>query len=546
MATSEQTGDTATDPDASYVVAIDLGTGGPKVALVSTDGDVVGHEYETNQLILLPEGGAEQDPDEWLDSIARAARRLLDRDLIDRKRIVAVSVTAQWMGTVAVDAEGRHLANAVIWMDARGARHASAIAGGGVEVPTTGYNARKLKTWLTLTGGLPSRTGKDPVGHILWLKHERPEIYAAAATFLDVPDYLNLRLTGRACASFDSVVGLWCTDNRDLGAVTYRDELIELSGIDAAKLPELVPTGSVVGPLKPELVAELGVGDHVVVVTGTGDTASAGIGAGAVRDYDAHLYIGTSSWLSCHVPFKKTDIFSNITSLPSGIPNRYWVATEQDVAGKALQWLIDSVLYPDDELATERAPDDVFERLNQLAASVPPGSNGVIFTPWLNGERTPVDNHLIRSMWFNLGLATTRADLVRAVFEGVALNTRWMMEAAEKFIRKQRPDGFEHITFVGGGARSALWCQILADVLDRPIRQVADPVLANARGAAFSAAVALGHLRWDDIPARIEITDTYLPDPANRATYDRSFTAFVDLYKQNKSGFARLNRARRH
>jgi xylulokinase len=544
--TTDLPNETGPATEVGYVLAVDLGTGGPKVALVSTDGTVVGHEYETNQLILLPGGGAEQDPDEWIDSITTAAHRLLDRELVDRSQIVAVSVTAQWMGTVAVDGEGRHLANAIIWMDARGARQASAIAGGGVEVPTTGYNARKLRTWLTMTGGLPSRTGKDPVGHILWLAHERPEIYAAAHTFLDVPDYLNLRLTGRACASYDSVVGLWCTDNRDLAAVTYRDELIELSGIDAAKLPELVPTGSIVGPLKPELAAEFGVGDHVVVVTGTGDTASAGIGSGAVRDYDAHLYIGTSSWLSCHVPFKKTDIFSNITSLPSGIPNRYWVATEQDVAGKALQWLIDSVLYPDDELGTGPAPDDVFDRLNILAESVPPGANGVIFTPWLNGERTPVDNHLIRSMWFNLGLESTRADLVRAVFEGVALNTRWMMEAAEKFIRKQRPDGFEHITFVGGGARSSLWCQIHADVLDRPIRQVADPVLANARGAAFSAAVALGHLRWEDIPAKIEITETFLPNPDHRATYDRAFAAFVDLYKQNKSGFARLNRSRRH
>lgn len=532
------------DP-ASYVLAVDLGTGGPKVALVSTAGTVVGHEYETNELLLLPGGGAEQDPDEWIHSITAAAHRLLDRELVPRDLIVAISVTAQWMGTVAVDADGRHLANAITWMDARGAPHARVIAGGGIEVPTTGYNARKLKTWLTMTGGMPSRTGKDPVGHILWLKHERPEIYAAAATFLDVPDYLNLRLTGRACASYDSVVGLWCTDNRDLGAVTYRDELIELSGIDAAKLPELVPTGSVVGPLLADLAAEFGVGEHVVVVSGTGDTASAGIGSGAVRDYDAHLYIGTSSWLSCHVPFKKTDIRSNITSLPSGIPNRYWVATEQDVAGKALQWLIDSVLYPDDALATGSVPDDVFDRLNALAAGVPVGSNGVIFTPWLNGERTPVDNHLIRSMWFNLGLGTTRADLVRAVFEGVALNTRWMMEAAERFIKKQRPDGFEHITFVGGGARSALWCQIHADVLDRPIRQVKDPVLANARGAAFSASVTLGYLRWEDIPATIEITETFLPDPANRATYDRAFDAFVQLYKQNKSGFAKLNRSAR-
>lgn len=533
------------DPAANaekYVLAIDLGTGGPKVALVSTGGEVVGHEYETNELVLLPNGGVEQDPEDWWSAIVTATNRLVARDLVPVDDIVAVSVTAQWMGTVAVDADGHHLMNALIWMDARGAEQADAVAGGGLEIPGTGYNALRLKKWLGMTGGLPSLSGKDPVGHILWIRHERPDIYRATHKFLDVPDYLNLRLTGRMCASFDTIVGHWCTDNRDLAKVEYRDELIKMAGFDRAKLPDLVPTCSVIGTLTPDAASQLGLGEHVAVVTATGDTGSAGIGSGAVRDFEAHLYIGTSSWLTCHVPFKRTDITSNITALPSGIPNRYWVATEQDVAGKALQWLIDNILYPQDALADDKPPADVFARLNTLAATVPPGNDGVLFTPWLNGERTPVDNHLIRTMWFNLGLGTTRAHLVRGVFEGVALNTRWMMDAAEKFVKKQRPNGFEHINFVGGGAKSPLWCQIHADVLNRPIRQVKDPVLANVRGAGFSAAVALGYLVWDDIPGKIEIEHTYRPDPANRELYDTLFGHFIDLYKQNKGTFAALNK----
>jgi xylulokinase len=128
------------------------------------------------------------------------------------------------------------------------------------------------------------------------------------------------------------------------------------------------------------------------------------------------------------------------------------------------------------------------------------------------------------------------------VFEGVALNTRWMMEAAEKFVRKQRPDGFEHINFVGGGANSDLWCQIMADVLDRRIRKVKDPVLANVRGAGFSAAVALGYLRWTDIPEKIEIAATFEPNHANRETYDRLYATFLDIYKQNKGIYSKLNK----
>jgi xylulokinase len=528
---------TETTGATSCILAVDLGTGGPKVALVSTAGDVIGHEFEPNDLILLPDGGAEQDPEQWWSTIVAATRRLLARDLVAVDDVVAVSITTQWMTTVAVGPDGRHVGNAISWMDTRGARYAQQASGGGVVVPTVGYNARKLRQWLRVTGGVPSRTGKDPVGQILFLKHERPEVYAAATAFLEPMDYLNLRLTGRAVASTDTIVGHWVTDNRDLDHVGYDDELIEWVGIDRAKLPDLVPTGTIIGTVTESAAAELGVGPHVQVVAGTGDTASAGIGSGAVRDFEGHLYIGTSSWLSCHVPFKKTDILSNITSLPSGIPGRYWVATEQDTAGKCLSWLVDNVLHPDGD-----APAEVYDQLNEVAATAPAGSGNLIFLPWLNGERTPVDNHHLRGGWYNASMATGQADMVRAVFEGVALNTRWMHEAAEKFTRRR----FEHLNFVGGGARSPLWCQILADVLDRPIRQVADPILANVRGAGLSAAVALGHLRWDDIPARVTITETFEPNGANRPTYDRLFDAFVDVYKKNKGIYARLNRRSLH
>ncbi|WP_208028339.1 xylulokinase [Rhabdothermincola sediminis] len=526
------------NPAPTFVLAIDLGTGGPKIALVSTEGEVIAHTVRRNGLILVPGGGVEQDPEEWWSSIVDGIGELLGRQLVPVRDIVAISITAQWMATVPVDETGTPLANAVSWMDDRGSRYVKKVTGGGLSIPTVGYNARKLRRWLQVTGGVPSRTGKDSVGHILWLKHERPGVYRDTYKFLEPMDFLNMRLTGRFAASYDSIVGHWVTDNRDLSRVAYDEELLSWTGIDRDKLPDLLPTGSVVGPITPERAKELGLGEHVQVITGTGDTSSAGIGAGAVRDFDGHLYVGTSSWLSCHVPFKKTDLLHNITSLPSGIPSRYWVATEQDVAGASLTWLIDNVLLADDALSVVDAPDDMLESLNGLAASSPPGSNGVLFFPWLNGERTPVDDHRIRGGWINLGLGTQRADLVRAVFEGVALNARWMLVYAERFAKRR----FDGLTYIGGGALSPLWCQVMADVLDRPIRQAAEPRLANVRGAAFSAAVALGYLRWEDIPTRVAITETFTPDPSTRATYDRAFEAFTEYYKRTKGIFATLNR----
>lgn len=519
-----------------YVLAVDLGTGGPKIAIVSTDGDVVAHTVRTNRLLLVDGGGVEQDAEEWWTSITDGMRELVNRNIVASDDIVAISLTAQWMVTVPVDDQGDPIANAVSWMDDRGARYAKRVSSGGLAIPGVGYNARKLREWIRVTGGVPSRTGKDPVGHILFLKHERPDVYRRAHKFLEPMDFLNMRLTGRCVASYDSIVGHWVTDNRDLSRVDYNHQLLEWVGIDRAKLPDLVPTGTMIGTVKPGVARDLGIGEHVQVVTGTGDTSSAGIGSGAVRDLDAHLYIGTSSWLSCHVPFKKTDVLHNITSLPSGIPNRYWVATEQDVAGASLTWLVDNVLLADDALSVVDAPEDMLVALNDLANTSPPGSHGVIFFPWLNGERTPVDDHRIRGGWIDIGLGTTRADLVRAVFEGVALNARWMLVHAEKFTKHR----FDAITFIGGGAQSPMWCQILADVLDRPIKQAASPRQANVRGAAFSASVALGELRWEDIPEKVEITETFQPDRANRAAYDTLFDVFTEFYKKNKGLYAKL------
>ena len=372
-----------------------------------------------------------------------------------------------------VDADGTAIGPAISWMDSRGARAVRETVRGALNVQ--GYSASKLAKWVRRTGGIPSLSGKDPVGHIHFLRQQRPDVYAAAAVFLEPVDYLGLRLTGLARASHDSITLHWVTDNRDINAVAYDDALIGLAGLERAKLPELVPTGSVLGGLAPPAAAELGLAAGTPVVAGTGDLHSAAVGSGAVADFDGHLYIGTSSWISCHVPFKKTDALTNIASFPSGIPGRYLVADEHETGGACLTWLRDNVLFPDDALSAAAAvgarPAGFFGTLNDVAAGVPVGSHGVLFTPWLNGERSPVDDHTIRGGFHNLSLSSTRADMVRAVFEGVALNSAWLLGAVEKYSKR----AFPSLAFVGGGANSDLWSQIHADAMGRTIRQIDGP-----------------------------------------------------------------------
>jgi xylulokinase len=273
------------------------------------------------------------------------------------------------------------------------------------------------------------------------------------------------------------------------------------------------------------------------VILGTPDLQSAAIGSGAVRDYEGHLYIGTSSWLTCHVPFKKTDIFHNMATLPSAIPGRYFVANEQETAGYCLTYLRDKVFFAQDELGTGPVPPDAYERMNSAAEKVPAGSDGLIFTPWLYGERTPVEDHTVRGAFMNQSLKTTRAHMIRAAMEGVAFNARWLLKYVEIFTKRR----MNTINLIGGGARSPLWCQIIADVLDRTIRQVDDPVQANTRGAGLLGAAALGLATFEEIADQIPVAGVFRPDPRNRALYDSLFEEFQQIYKQNRKIYARLN-----
>jgi xylulokinase len=520
------------DPSKKFILAIDMGTSGPKVALVSALGEVLDWEIENTDLVLFPGGGAEQDPEDWWQGIIKAAQRLLSKRLVPVDDIVAVSASTQWSGTVAVDQRGEPLMNAIIWMDTRGAPYVDRIVDGALKIE--GYSLPKLLTWVRLTGGIPGHAGKDPIAHILYIKHQRPD------KFLEPKDYINLRLTGKYAASYDSICLHWVTDNRDISKVVYSPRLLQLSQVEREKLPDLLRAVDLLGPLKPEVAELLGLKKDLPVVVGTPDVQSAAVGSGAVEDFECHLYIGTSSWLACHVPYKKSDLTHNMAALPSAIPNRYLLTNEQECAGMCLTYLKDNLFFPDDLLGSPTPPEDPYAVLDSIVEDTPPGSGKLIFTPWLYGERAPVDDPLVRGGFFNQSLNTTREELIRAVFEGVAYNARWLLKYVEKFI--DHP--IQVINMVGGGARSEIWCQIHADVLNRTIRQVKNPMRTNARGAAFLASFALGYLTFEDIPKHIQIAKTYLPNPDNRKVYDQLSEEFVNIYQRNKGIYARLNRIR--
>ncbi len=519
-----------------YILAVDLGTSGPKSAIVSTRGEIISHTFVKNDLYLKPGGGAEQDPEQWWQSILESFRILLEKNLVSVQDIEAICCSSQWSGTVAVDKQGRHLMNALIWLDSRGSRYIEEITDGFFKID--GYAAARLMRWIRLTGGAPSHSGKDSLAHILYIKYQHPEVYRETWKFLEPKDYINMRLTGRFAASYDSIALHWVTDNRNIDHISYDKGLVGISTIDRDKFPDLVQAAEVIGLLKKEVAQDLGLSPDVKVVAGTPDVQAAAVGSGAVKDFAAHLYIGTSAWLTCHVPFKKTAVSSGIASLPSALPGRYFAANEQETAGACLNFFRDNIFFPKDGLSDLSPPPDFYQRLDALAEDAPAASGGLLFLPWLYGERTPIDDRLIRGGFVNLSLEATRAHLLRAVLEGVAYNSKWLLSAVEKFAGRR----LSPIRMIGGGAASDLWCRIHADVLDRPVARVKDPLLANVRGAGFLGSAALGRIGFDQIEGAVEIDCVYNPDPSNREIYSRMFSQFRASYKRVRKICAGLNR----
>lgn len=517
------------------ILAIDLGTSSLKLALVDIKGAVLGWESEPINIIVTPDGGTEQSPQEWWQAFLKVGKRLLAKNPQAARSVAAICSSTQGEGTIAVDRDGQPLGNCVLWMDMRGAPYLKDQLKGCLNF--NGVSLPNLLRFVRLTGGMPSMTGKDPAGHMLLLRETQPEIYRKAYKFLNVLDYINQRLTGQFVATVDSILTSWVTDNRAPGKITYSDALINSLGIDREKLPEIVACADVIGTLKTEVAESLGLPAGVKVVAGSIDNTAAAIGAGTVADYAVHLYIGTSSWMAAHVPFKKTDVISSLASVPCALPDRYLLTALQATAGGNLTFLRDNILYHKDELLQEADVPDIFKVLDQIAERPPAGSNGVIYTPWIWGERAPVDERTLRAGLYNLSLHNNREDIIRAFLEGIAYNTRWLLDPFEKFVKRK----VDKINIVGGGAQSAVWCQIFADVLNLEIRQVQDPVCANARGAAWIGAAGLGEIKFPDIEALIRFKDVFNPQAANRKVYDDRFVIFKRIYSRMSGIYRQLN-----
>jgi len=519
-----------------YVLAIDLGSGGPKVALVDQDGGIAASATEHVAVHYYPNGGAEQDPHEWWSTITQAIKEVIQISGVEPEAIKAIGCTSQFSVIVPVDVNGEALMKAVHWTDTRGGTYNRAMLAG---FPTIqGFNLGKLITWMRRVGLPPTLSGADSLGHILFIKHEREEIYHKTFKFLEPMDYLNLRLTGKCAATMNTLFPYILTDNRNLDSRDYDPSLLRITGVERSKLPDILPIDGIVGKVTPSVANELGLSPETIVVSGANDNSTSAVGSGAVMDYDCVAVLGNSGYLACHLPFKKTDIFHFMTTMPSAIPGRYLIFVELGNNGNVLDAYLNNFIYPRDELIIQNPPEDVYARMNAMAEQVLPGSEGVLFLPWFKGSFAPSEDQHLRGGFLNLSQRTNRSHLTRAVLEGLALNWRWVLKPAERFIGRK----FDRWRLSGGGALSSAWAQIMADVTGIPMHQMANPRFGNVLGIAFLAFNRLGLLSLEEIPSKVQVARVYEPRDEYRQVYDKLFGHFMKCLKQNKPVFHQMNK----
>ena len=527
-----------------YVIAYDIGTTGVKTCLFEV-GDtlrLLAGEYEGYGLYILPGGGAEQDADEWWAAMVKSTRRLLEKTGTDPKSIAGISFCSQMQGLVLVDEAGCALRRPMSYMDQRGSREFAACQTHGLTI--SGVNALMLLRSLRRTRAA-STSVKDPLWKYKWVQQNEPEVYAKIHKWLDVKEYLIGRCTGQFVMPRDSAYSTFLYDSRpDKGC--WSRALCRMYGVEFDHLPRIIECTDVAGTLTARAAQDLGLAEGCPVYGGGGDATLIGVGAGCTEVGQTHIYSGTSGWVSTVIGRQTVDIVSMIAGIVGAQAGKYNYFAEMETAGKCFEWVKEHLVL--DEIgiylqktnvaeSQESVYESLYDYMTDTIEAIPPGAGGVIFTPWLHGNRCPFEDPKAAGMFFNLRLDTGKTEMLRAVLEGICYHLRWMLECQDKKVKIAST-----LRFVGGGALSRVTCQILADVTGRTVETVADTKDVGAVGAAMLVAVGSGQIAdLTQAAGLIRPAARYTPDPANQALYDRNYKVFKNLYAANKKNFAALN-----
>ncbi len=527
----------------ALVLTYDVGTTGSKTCLyrIGASLELVASHLEEYPLYVTDDGGAEQHANDWWNSLCISTKKVLTETDTNPSEISGMSFCCQMQGSILVDKEGESLRNPMIYLDGRAIKQIEKNLHHGL-IRIEKINIFKLLNTLRITGGIAA-TPKDPLWKYHWVRENEPEIFEKVHKWLDVKDYLILRCTGEYGMTQDSAHITFIYDTR-AGKEGWHKGLCKTFSVNMDHLPPVVQSTDTVGTLTEKAAAELGLIAGIPVLGGGGDVTLTTIGSGSMGLYDTHIYVGTSGWVVSNVDKRHVDISNFIASILGAIPGRYNYVAEQETSGACMQWVRDhlaldaiGIYLKDHDTDNKDELSKLYDLLNKAVEETEPGAGNIIFTPWLHGNRSPREDSYARGIFFNLGMNTGKRQMIRAVLEGVAYHKRWMLEAIEKKFPYQ-----ETVRFVGGGSKSKIWCQIMADVTGRKIETVKNPQDIGAAGAAIVCGIGLNILpSFEEAKKYIPVDTIYHPRPEYKKRYDKSFEIFKSLYKQNKKLFKKLN-----
>ena len=527
-----------------YVISYDIGTTGVKTCLFEIDSAItlISAAMEGYKLYIMPDGGAEQDPDEWWSVICSTTKTVFSKCDIKPEQIEGISFCSQMQGLVLVDKDGVPVHRAFSYMDQRAKKQLKEGIAYGFKI--AGANITKLIPSLLITGAV-ALSVKDPVWKYQWVRENEPENFKRVYKWLDVKEYIISRMTDRFVMTRDSAFATLLYDIRK-GHEGWSKKICKILNVNPDHLAEIVECTDKVGGLTAKAAQELGLKPGTAVFGGGGDASLIGVGAGSVELGETHIYSGTSGWVSTVVDKSIVDTSAMIAAVLGAQKDRFNYFAELETAGKCLEWVKDHLALDEIGIFLQKthvaeSPETVYtnlyDYLSKVIDEIPAGSSGVIFTPWLHGNRCPFEDPNARGMFFNVSLDVGKTELIRAVIEGVCFHLRWFLETEDKKIQTSSV-----VRFVGGGALSDVTCQILADITGRTVETVDSPQNVGAVGAAVIMAVGLGVL--DDISHAkklIPAKKTFVPNAKNKDVYDRNFAVYKTLYKNNKEAFKALN-----
>lgn len=504
-----------------YVLAHDVGTTGDKATLYDEDGALVRSAFVGYETVCPHAGWAEQRPQDWWVAFCESTRALLRDAGVAPADVAVVAFSGQMMGAVAVDADCRPLRNAIIWADQRAVHETEQVAERVDPARVYAITGHRLS---------PSYSAAK----ICWIEENEPEAYAAARSFLQAKDFLVSRLTGALVTDRSDASG---TNLYDLRGAAWSSELVEAFGIDPGKLPRVCDSTDVVGEVRAGVADEVGLRAGTPVVIGGGDGSCAGVGAGVIREGLAYNYIGSSSWIALATPEPIFDPEQRTFTWAHVVPGMFSPCGTMQAAGGSYQFARD-LLAPGEAVVAERLGSSTYDLMNDEVLQSPPGARGLLFLPYLLGERSPRWNPHARGAFVGLTIRHRQPDLLRAVLEGIALNLRVILEA---FVRQGA--AIESLRVIGGGARGAVWNQIMADVFGIPVQRPTLLEEATSMGAAVAGGVGAGIWKhFSQVDQMIRIASEARPRRELGPLYDELSAIFEATYAalEGASIFRRL------